>query len=69
MNLPSPYQTLANCAWLPRIIAKARLLNAASLPDEYAARFCHALKPIYAHVAASNPQTVFDALVIDEADA
>jgi hypothetical protein len=27
--------------WLPRIIAKARLLQSGALPSEYEARFCH----------------------------
>jgi uncharacterized protein DUF5069 len=27
--------------WLPRIIAKARLIESGGLPAEYAARFCH----------------------------
>ena len=27
--------------WLPRIIAKARLIESGALPAEYAARFCH----------------------------
>jgi hypothetical protein len=27
--------------WLPRIIAKARLLSAGELPADYASRFCH----------------------------
>lgn len=27
--------------WLPRIIAKARLLNDSALPPDYEARFCH----------------------------
>jgi hypothetical protein len=27
--------------WLPRIVAKARLLESGALPAEYAARFCH----------------------------
>ena len=27
--------------WLPRIIAKARLIDSGALPAEYAARFCH----------------------------
>jgi hypothetical protein len=27
--------------WLPRIIAKARLIASGALPAEYAARFCH----------------------------
>ena len=42
MNLPRPIDQLAGCVWLPRIIAKARLLSAGTLPDDYVARFCHA---------------------------
>jgi hypothetical protein len=41
MKLPRPIDRLADCVWLPRIIEKARLLQAAALPEEYAARFCH----------------------------
>jgi hypothetical protein len=42
MKLPRPIDQLAGCVWLPRIIAKARLLSAGALPEDYAARFCHA---------------------------
>lgn len=42
MNLPRPTDRLAGCVWLPRIIAKARLLAAGALPDDYVKRFCHA---------------------------
>jgi hypothetical protein len=41
INLPSPRATLGGCMWLPRIIAKARLLESGALPAEYADRFCH----------------------------
>src|SRR5262245_16870457 len=41
VNLPTPRATLAGCMWLPRIIAKARLIESGALPAEYAARFCH----------------------------
>lgn len=41
MTLPSPRERLANCVWLPRIVAKARLLQRGELPPDYAARFCH----------------------------
>ncbi|MFD0894618.1 DUF5069 domain-containing protein [Luteolibacter ambystomatis] len=41
MKLPSPYDCLAGCLWLPRILAKARRLAAGTLPDDYAARFGH----------------------------
>ena len=41
MNLPRPTDRLADCIWLPRIIAKARLLATGALPEEYAQRFCH----------------------------
>ncbi|MDB6139650.1 MAG: hypothetical protein JWO94_2722 [Verrucomicrobiaceae bacterium] len=33
---------MAGCLWLPRIIAKARLLQADLLPDDYLLRFCAA---------------------------
>lgn len=39
MKLPSPYDKLANCVWLPRMLAKARLFERGQLPTEYAARF------------------------------
>lgn len=39
MKLPSPYEIWGNCLWLPRIIAKARLLAKGELPPDYAARF------------------------------
>lgn len=42
MNLPRPADRLADCVWLPRIITKARLLAAGSLPGDYVQRFCHA---------------------------
>jgi hypothetical protein len=41
MKLPSPRGRLADCVWLPRIIAKARLLKAGQLPPEYVSRFGH----------------------------
>ena len=41
MQLPSPYDKLAGCVWLPRIIAKARLSKVGKLEPDYAARFCH----------------------------
>ncbi|WP_338284998.1 DUF5069 domain-containing protein [Luteolibacter sp. LG18] len=41
MKLPSPYDTLAGCLWLPRILAKARLFRSGGLPAEYEPRFCH----------------------------
>lgn len=41
MKLPSPYDALAGCVWLPRILAKARLLATGGLPAEYEARFGH----------------------------
>ena len=40
-NLPTPRATLGGCMWLPRIIAKAKLIESGALPAEYAARFCH----------------------------
>lgn len=39
--LPLPRQQLAGCFWLARLVAKARLYKARSLPAEYANRFCH----------------------------
>ena len=41
MNLPPPTRQLANCIWLPRIMAKARALSRGELESDYAARFCH----------------------------
>lgn len=41
MKLPKPTERLADCVWLPRIVAKARLLVAGALSEEYAQRFCH----------------------------
>lgn len=38
--LPSPFERLAGCMWLPRILAKARLFAADALPEDYAKRFC-----------------------------
>ena len=38
--LPPPRTTLAGCMWLPRIIAKARLIQSGALPAEYETRFC-----------------------------
>lgn len=40
MKLPRPTDTLAGCIWLPRILAKARLLASGRLPAEYEGRFC-----------------------------
>jgi putative intracellular protease/amidase len=42
MRIPAPREKLAGCDWLPRILAKARLLEQGQLPAEYAARFCDA---------------------------
>jgi hypothetical protein len=41
MNIPAPQDRLADCVWLPRILAKARLLQRGELPPAYAGRFCH----------------------------
>lgn len=41
MKLPPPRARLADCMWLPRIVAKARLLASGDLPPDYAARFGH----------------------------
>jgi hypothetical protein len=41
VNLPLPRAKLAGCMWLARIVTKARLYKAHSLPAEYAERFCH----------------------------
>jgi len=41
MKLPRPTEKLAGCVWLPRILAKARLLQRGALPPDYEARFCH----------------------------
>lgn len=39
VTLPTPYEQLAGCVWLPRIIAKARQITLGELPQEYVARF------------------------------
>lgn len=41
MTLPSPREKLAGCVWLPRILAKARLIRNGALEAAYASRFCH----------------------------
>lgn len=41
MSLPPPRACLDGVIWLPRLLAKARLLAAGALPPDYAARFCH----------------------------
>jgi Domain of unknown function (DUF5069) len=40
-TIPAPREKMADCVWLPRIIAKTRLLHAGELPTAYADRFCH----------------------------
>jgi hypothetical protein len=40
-TIPAPREKLAGCIWLPRILAKARLLQCGELPPEFAERFCH----------------------------
>lgn len=37
--IPPPRARLADCVWLPRILAKARLFREGRLPPDYAARF------------------------------
>ncbi|HEY3756506.1 MAG TPA: DUF5069 domain-containing protein [Opitutaceae bacterium] len=37
--LPAPRDRWAECVWLPRIVGKARLFRAGTLPPEFAARF------------------------------
>jgi hypothetical protein len=39
MPIPAPRDRLADCVWLPRIIAKARLQRVGKLPPEYEVRF------------------------------
>jgi uncharacterized protein DUF5069 len=39
MKLPLPEAQLAGCVWLPRIVAKARAIQAGTLSEEYAIRF------------------------------
>ena len=41
IKLPSPTAQWSGCMWLPRIVAKARLLKDGALPADYVARFCH----------------------------
>lgn len=38
--VPPPRATLGGFMWLPRLLAKARLLQSEKLPADYAARFC-----------------------------
>ena len=40
-SLPNPRETLEECAWLPRFLAKTRLLLTDQLPPDYAERFGH----------------------------
>ena len=40
-SLPAPRATLEGCVWLPRFLAKARLLLADQLPPDYVERFGH----------------------------
>ena len=40
MKIPSPYERLAGCVWLPRILAKARMIQRGELPAAYAEMFC-----------------------------
>ena len=40
-SLPPPRAKLADCVWLPRIVAKARALHAGELPVDYVDRFCN----------------------------
>jgi len=41
MKIPAPQDRLADCVWLPRLLAKARMLQRGDLPAAYAERFCH----------------------------
>ncbi len=41
MKLPTPHETLVGCVWLPRVLAKARLIASGELPADYVACFCH----------------------------
>ena len=41
LRLPAPRETLEGCVWLPRFLAKARLLLADQLPPDYVERFGH----------------------------
>ena len=41
MPLPPPRAALDGCVWLPRFLAKARLLLADQLPPDYVDRFGH----------------------------
>jgi hypothetical protein len=40
MSLPLPRARLANCVWLPRLVAKVRGIARNTLPTEYVARLC-----------------------------
>src|SRR5262249_26895212 len=41
VKLPRPTEKLAECVWLPRILAKARQLQGDFLPPDYEASFCN----------------------------
>lgn len=40
-HLPPPREELFGCMWLPRIRAKAQLIENDALPDPYKRAFCH----------------------------
>ena len=69
MKLPCPIEKLAGCVWLPRILAKARLLRNGALPEDYAARFCapNGVDGVFlAHFSLSREDIVSAAALSDD---
>jgi hypothetical protein len=68
--IPGPREQLAGCVWLPRILAKARMLKGGTLAPEYEARFCHPSGVdghFLAHFGLSREDVVCLAQLQDEA--
>src|SRR3974390_925997 len=69
MKLPRPIEKLAGCVWLPRILAKARLLRNGALPEDYASRFCapNSVDGVFlAHFGLSREDIVSTAALSDD---
>ena len=69
MKLPRPSEQLAGCVWLPRILAKTRLLRRGTLPEDYAARFCHPQGvdgAFVSHFGLSRDDIVYAAAMSDD---
>jgi len=41
MELPRPEARIADCVWLPRLLAKCRAFHAGQLPEDYVVRLGH----------------------------